>query len=119
MKIELSALTVDGINQGFGYGMTVLPGQHKVEVDFHTSAPDCPYGSSYPEACGQIHYRGNCLGTFTTNAGTAYRIEVSGIADSAHLVVKEDGAANPYDAKLAGVGTCTTRRANYVYEGRF
>jgi len=102
MGIELSSLSVDGVEQGFGVGMEVAPGRHEARLDFQLKERECSFNSSW---CGTRSYQGECRATFLSRPGVDYRIEVSGIKQRAWITVLEENGRRP-----AGTGSCTLGR---------
>lgn len=108
--VALSGLSVDGVDQGFGIGLEVLPGKHSVEVEYQNKDQDCSYSYGRETWCTEISYTGLCSGTIRTEAGRDYRIEVSGISESAWISMMEEDSR-----EVAGSGSCQM----YEYGGNF
>lgn len=102
--IELSSLSVDGVEQGFGLGIEVAPGTHEVTLDFVIRERDCSLNSSW---CGTARFNGKCHATFVSKPGVDYKIELSGIKTKAWITVLEETGRRP-----AGSGSCSIGHAD-------
>lgn len=109
-EVSLSGLSVDGVDQGFGIGLEVLPGKHSVEVEYQNTDQDCSYAYGRETWCTESIYTGLCSGSINTEAGKEYRIEVSGISESAWILIMEENSR-----EAAGSGSCQM----YEYGGNF
>jgi hypothetical protein len=106
--VTLTGLTVDGVDQGFGMGLSVLAGEHTVQVGFETNEKQCVYSNYW---CGKESYYGICKGSFRSAAQKSYRIEVSGIGESVWLSVLESESREP-----VGQGECRVQRTRFRLE---
>jgi hypothetical protein len=106
--VTLTELEVDGVDQGFGVGIQVLPGEHAARVRFSVKQRNCSFGSSW---CATETSYGLCSAVFTTKKGTEYRLEISGLADKAWISVLEAKGRVP-----AGTGSCKVTDTDIAYD---